>query len=136
MRLQVSSKVALPDPVPTALLLSVAAEHCPDRVSFGVQVRQAGHVHANQVSARDVCVLPRQEVVRRVLQGALLPDGDIVDPLPGRLLLRRGIVGACAVPGRQVLPAGVRHCRRLRAGNICEGGVKLQVAVRVSFIQF
>ena len=128
MRLQVPGAVVRTDPVPVALLLPGVEEHGADGVPDRAQVRPAGHVQADRVPAGDVRVVRGQEVVRQVLQGALLPHADGVGALPGGVLLPRGVVGAEAVPGGQVLPAGVGKGQGLSGGEAERGGEGLRVS--------
>ena len=107
LRLQMPGQVLRADQVPAALLLPQAEQHLHDPVPDRLHVRQAGHVRADQVRAGHLCDMRGQGVVRRLPQGALLPDGYDVDAVPGGLLLPGIVAGADPVPAEQAVPAGV-----------------------------
>ena len=107
MRLQVPAKVVCRDQVPVTLLLPGHKELCPEDLPHRLQVRPGGNVQCDQVPSGDVRVVRGQEVVRRVPQGPLLRHSDVVEAVPGGVLLPRGVVCTTAVPVGQVVPAGV-----------------------------
>ncbi len=127
VRLQVPGGIVRAHPVPIALLLPGVEELGPDTLPARAQVRPAGHVQADSVPAGNVRVVRGQEVVRQVLQGALLPHADVVGAVSGGVLLPRGGVCAEAVPGGQVLPGGVVQAQRLPGGQAEGGGEGLRL---------
>ena len=108
LRLQMPGGVAKADQVPVALLLPRNPERQHDAVPDRIQLRRAGHVRADPVLPRDVRDVRGQEDVRPLPQGPLLPDGDAVGAVPGRVLLPDRSVGAHMPGSPQLNPIGHR----------------------------
>ena len=85
-------------------------------------MRPAGHVRADPVPSGDIRVVLRQEVVRPVPHGPLLPHADQVHRVPAGIVLPERVVGPEAVPGGQALPARVVHARGLPDGHEARRG--------------
>jgi len=73
-----------------------------------------------------------EEDVRPVPQGPLLPDGDAVGAVPGRILLPDRSVGANAMPRGAVLPAGVGQAQGVSGGQDVAGGEQVGQTVPMS----
>ena len=131
LRLQVPGGVVRSDQVPAALLLPEPARHQPDPVPDRLQVRQAGSLRADPLPAGNLRDVRGEGVLQLLRQGEVLPDGDDDGAVPGGVLLPGRGVCADAVSREPVLPHRVGAARRLPAGDIVVGGVRLRVAVHV-----
>jgi len=128
VRVQVSGGVGGQDGVQAALLLPGGGGDEPDAVPDRVRVPGPGDVRAEPVSAGDVGDVRGEGAVRQLPAGAVLPQRDDDDAVPGGVLLpdRHGEPGPVpggtllqywfecleAVPVRVLLPGGGFRRRR------------------------
>ena len=89
-------------------------------------------MRADAVLPGDVRDMSGEEDVRPVFQGPLLPDGDAVGAVPGRVLLPDRSVGANAMPRGAVLPAGVGQAQGVSGGQDVAGGEQVGQTVPMS----
>ena len=129
LRVQVPGGVVRSHRQPAALLHPAQSVHRPDALPHRVQVQSAGPLQRNPVPQRDVRDVRGQEDVRPVPCRAVLPNTDPLGPVPRRIVLRGRSVGADAVPGELLLPAGVVEVHCLPCWENLARWVKVQVPV-------
>ena len=128
---QVSCGIVPADKVPATILLLGDEQRQYDAVPDRIQLRGGGYVRAESVLSGVVRVVRGQEVVRPLLAGALLPDGDIDHLVPGGVVLPPRRVGADAVPCEPVLPARVGQAEELSSAEEFGSGVQVGRSVQV-----
>ena len=132
VRTQMPGRIVRAHREPAAVLHPQQACHQSNTVPGWVHVLRARPVRAYSVPPWDLRVVRREEVLRPLPQGQVLPVGDVVVALPRGLLLRRGRFGADHVPGGPLLPARGVGRLELPGKDDVAAGRQIQVAVHVS----